>query len=60
MFDVLLTDVLKARGYETADPATDAEIARNDAVASFNRLLARNVADQPSATVLKLRAGGRR
>lgn len=60
MLDPLLTNVLKTRGYETADPATEAEIKRNDAIASFDRLVAANIADQPSATVLKLRAGGRR
>jgi hypothetical protein len=60
MSDPLLTDLLSARAYETADPATLAEVARNAAIAELDGMIARKAAGQQPAQVVQLRANSRR
>ena len=60
MSDPLLTDLLKARGYEVADPATFTEVARNEQIAALDALIADKAQGVRPAPVLSLRRGSRR
>jgi hypothetical protein len=61
MPDPLLLDALHASRYYTADPATSAEVKRNENIALLNRALAERANEaRQSGTVLPLRAAGRR
>lgn len=53
----LLARALSARSYESADPATIAEVARNADIAALDRLVTQAAADMRPATVLPLRSG---
>ncbi|MBS0504516.1 MAG: hypothetical protein JSS55_12110 [Proteobacteria bacterium] len=55
----LLARALGARRYETADPATSDEVARNADIAALDRLLVQTAADMRSGSVLPLRSGTR-
>lgn len=59
MSDPLLTDLLKARGYEVADPATFAEIAHNERIAALDALISDKAEGLRPAPVLSLRMGSR-
>lgn len=59
MSDPLLTDLLKARGYEVADPATAADRERNERIAAIDALIAEKAEDLRPAPVLILRTGSR-
>lgn len=61
MQDPLPSAALAASRYETADPATGAELKRNEAVRALHLALARSAgAQEPAGAVLQLRAGQRR
>jgi hypothetical protein len=61
MHDPLLLDALSAAGYETADPAGQAEARVNEAIMALQALLAQRSAALPApAPVVPLRSGGRR
>ncbi|HYZ48012.1 MAG TPA: hypothetical protein VE567_03875 [Sphingomonas sp.] len=60
MPDPLLTNLLRARRYESADPATSVELAQAEAIAELDRLLVEKALSRAAAPVVPLRAGGRR
>ena len=61
MPDPLLFDALHASRYYNADPATAAEVTRNENIALLQRVLAERENDaSQSGIVLPLRAAGRR
>lgn len=61
MTDPLVPQALSASRYEAADPATLAEVARNEAIADLHRVLAERAAQQREmGKVLPMRVGERR
>ena len=55
----LLVRALNARRYESADPATQEEVAQNADIAVLDRLLIQASADMPAGSVTPLRSGTR-
>jgi hypothetical protein len=61
MPDPLILPALSASRYEAADPATLAEVERNEAIADLHRVLAEQAAEQREmGKVLPMRIGERR
>ena len=61
MPDPLIPQALSASRYEAADPATLAEVVRNEAIADLHRVLAERAVEQREmGKVLPMRVGERR
>ena len=58
MSEPSFANLLSVRCYESADPATLAELARNERIAALDRLIAEKADEKQPATVLPLRANG--